>query len=141
MTPQGKPRRNLLFSSTVRKDRDPADAPVPDPRVPPPADEPTREADEAPPPKFEDAWPKAERGKLPEAPLPRRASRMPPPAEAAAAAASERAQGGVTVVKSGVVNGMHYSFYSDGSIEAQLNEGTMRFSSFDELMAHIGQRS
>jgi hypothetical protein len=150
---QAKPRRsNLLFSSSVRKERDrptpAADAPTPDPRVPPPAVEPAAEANEAPPPNFEDAWPKAERARPPEAPLPpRRASRMPPPtpAEAGTAATPERAAppalGGVTVVKSGVVNGMHYSFYSDGSIEAQLNEGTMRFGSFDELMAHIGQRS
>lgn len=146
---EAKPRRNLLFSSSVRKDRDrqaPAtDAPMSDPRVPP-AIEPSADANEAPPPNFEDAWPKADRARPPEAPLPRRANRMPPPMPAdAGTAAAERAPpaapGGVTVVKSGVVNGMHYSFYSDGSIEAQLTEGTMRFASFEDLMAHIGQRS
>jgi hypothetical protein len=144
--PQQKQRRNLLFASTVRKDRE-RQAPAPDPRVVPPPIEPAPEANEAAPPSFEDAWPKADRARPPEAaPTPRRPNRMPPPsAEPGAGPASERtapgAPGGVTVVKSGVVNGMHYSFYSDGSIEAQLSEGTMRFASFDELMAHIGQRS
>ncbi len=47
----------------------------------------------------------------------------------------------VTVLKSGVVDGMAYSLYSDGSIEAQLPEGTMRFGSIDELRTHLDQRS
>jgi hypothetical protein len=46
----------------------------------------------------------------------------------------------VTVLKSGVVDGMAYSLYSDGSIEAQMPEGMMRFSSIDELRAHLDQR-
>jgi hypothetical protein len=47
----------------------------------------------------------------------------------------------VTVLKSGVVDGMSYSLYSDGSIEAQMPEGMMRFASIDELRAHLDQRS
>jgi hypothetical protein len=47
---------------------------------------------------------------------------------------------GVTVLKSGVVDGMAYSLYSDGSIEAQMPEGLMRFASLDELTAHIERR-
>jgi len=47
----------------------------------------------------------------------------------------------VTVLKSGVVDGMAYSLYSDGSIEAELPEGTMRFGSIDELRTHLDQRS
>jgi hypothetical protein len=47
----------------------------------------------------------------------------------------------VTILKSGVVDGMAYSLYSDGSIEAQLPEGLMRFASIDELRAHLDQRS
>ena len=46
----------------------------------------------------------------------------------------------VTVLKSGVVDGMAYSLYSDGSIEAQMPEGMMRFASIDELRAHLDQR-
>ena len=46
----------------------------------------------------------------------------------------------VTVLKSGVVDGMAYSLYSDGSIEAQMPEGMMRFASIDELRAHLDHR-
>lgn len=48
---------------------------------------------------------------------------------------------GVTVLKSGVVDGMAYSLYSDGSIEAQMPEGLMRFASIDELREHLENRS
>ena len=50
-------------------------------------------------------------------------------------------QPAVTVLKSGVVDGMAYSLYSDGSIEAQMPEGMMRFASIDELRAHLDQRA
>jgi hypothetical protein len=46
----------------------------------------------------------------------------------------------VTIVKSGVVDSMAYSLYSDGSIEAQMPEGVVRFTSVDELRAHLDQR-
>lgn len=45
----------------------------------------------------------------------------------------------VSILKSGVVNDMPYTLYSDGSIEAQLPEGTLRFGSITELRNHIGQ--
>jgi hypothetical protein len=51
----------------------------------------------------------------------------------------ESAITGVSVLKSGVVNGMAYTLYSDGSIEAQLPEGTLRFGSITELRNHIEQ--
>lgn len=47
----------------------------------------------------------------------------------------------VTIVKSGVVDSMAYSLYSDGSIEAQMPEGMVRFASIDELRAHLDQRT
>lgn len=43
------------------------------------------------------------------------------------------------ILKSGVVNGMPYTLYSDGSIEARLPEGTLRFGSITELRNHIEQ--
>ena len=46
----------------------------------------------------------------------------------------------MTVLKSGVVDGMAYSLYSDGSIEAEMPEGLMRFASIDELRVHLDQR-
>ena len=60
-------------------------------------------------------------------------------ADGAAGASRERGAA-VTVLKSGVVDGMAYSLYSDGSIEAQMPEGMMRFASIDELRAHLDQR-
>jgi hypothetical protein len=71
---------------------------------------------------------------------------MPPsfaePNGSAAVAATRTAdRQTVTVLKSGVVDGMAYSLYSDGSIEAELPEGTMRFGSIDELRTHLDQRS
>ena len=45
-----------------------------------------------------------------------------------------------SIIKSGVVNGMAYSLYSDGSIEAQMPEGMMRFGSIEELQVHLDLR-
>jgi len=45
----------------------------------------------------------------------------------------------VTILKSGVVDGMAYTLYSDGSIEADLPQGTLRFGSITELRNHIEQ--
>ena len=137
---QPKPRRNLLFTSTSRKERERAAARASEPLAPdllspdlrpnPPAmDAPPVEPAAPAPPTFDDAWPKSERA--------RRAGRGPAP-DAGPAASDNKAQ--VTVLKSGVVDGMAYSLYSDGSIEAQMPEGMMRFASIDELRAHLDQR-
>lgn len=131
--PPARKRRNLLFMSTRRAGASG-----------------TAEGDtaatgtaEAPAPaaSFEDAWP-AER------PEPAPARQAPPPSRAAPAAATRAAPPlrratetqEVTVLKSGVVDGMAYSLYSDGSIEAQLPEGMIRFASIDELRHHLDQR-
>jgi hypothetical protein len=109
-------------------------------RSKPPAVPPVETA-EPPPASFDDAWPKPERARPGEIPLPRRSSRMPPTlAEANGGPAHSEDQPEVTVLKSGVVDGMAYSLYSDGSIEAQMPEGMMRFASIDELRAHLDQR-
>jgi len=47
----------------------------------------------------------------------------------------------VTVIKSGVVDSMAYSLYSDGSIEAHLPEGMVRFESIDDLRSHLDRTS
>jgi hypothetical protein len=65
------------------------------------------------------------------------ASEPSPPVKAVAAPQPERAV--VSVLKSGVVEGMAYTLYSDGSIEAQLPGGTLRFGSITELRNHIEQ--
>jgi hypothetical protein len=141
-------RRNLMFASSSRKERERAEAKTTESPPPQAHDEPTvPAAPEAPPASFDDAWPKPDRMRAPEPAVARRppprspsgfepaapqpAPELPPPAE----------QPPVTVLKSGIVDGMAYSLYSDGSIEAQMPEGMMRFASIDELRAHLDQRS
>lgn len=147
--PDSKPKRNLLFSTNLRRDREQAEerpaaplasgfrsAPLSDPPL----------AEPAPPaaPSFGDGWSsRGERSRSrepatpPPSPLPRRPLRSsaaePPPLR------SEPPE--VSVIKSGVVDGMAYSLYSDGSIEAQLPEGMMRFASIAELRDHLDQRA
>jgi hypothetical protein len=43
----------------------------------------------------------------------------------------------VTVLDSGVIAGMAYSLYSDGSIGTQTPTGTIRFPSIDDLRDHL----
>lgn len=150
--PAVKPRRNLLFSSSSRKERERAQARVTEPSAAdlqpaPAAAPPAPESGEAPAVTFDDAWPRPERARPVDAPLPRRGGRAPSTfAEANAGAdrpppaARNEDQPPVTVLKSGVVDGMAYSLYSDGSIEAQMPEGMMRFASIDELRAHLDHR-
>jgi hypothetical protein len=154
-----KPKRNLLFASSSRKEREraqarPAESPAADSRPPPPAAAPVAESGEPPPATFDDAWPKPERARTadtpPPPPPPLRSARAPSTftEPAAGAAGTVRSpppvrtqdQPEVTVLKSGVVDGMAYSLYSDGSIEAQMPEGMMRFASIDELRAHLDHR-
>jgi hypothetical protein len=56
------------------------------------------------------------------------------PAEPAAAGTRAEA---ATVLKSGVVDGMAYTLYTDGSIEAELAQGVVRFGSIEELRNHL----
>jgi hypothetical protein len=51
----------------------------------------------------------------------------------------QNAAAGISILKSGIVNDMPYTLFSDGSIEAQLPEGTLRFGSITELRSHIEQ--
>jgi len=148
--PAAKPKRNLLFSTTSRKERERAQARTSEPLPPdllsadlrpnPPAAPPPEPA-EAPPASFDDAWPKSERARPGDVPPQWRAPRTPSTFnEANVAAARTEEPPAVTVLKSGVVDGMAYSLYSDGSIEAQMPEGMMRFASIDELRSHLDQR-
>jgi hypothetical protein len=74
-------------------------------------------------------------------------ARSVPPAETAQATAAQDAERGaaaaaeapraISILKSGVVDGMAYTLYSDGSIEAVLDGETLRFASIAELRQHI----
>jgi hypothetical protein len=57
------------------------------------------------------------------------------PPVTAAAAPNEPA----AILKSGVVDGMGYTLYVDGSIEAELPNGTLRFASINELRDHLAK--
>jgi hypothetical protein len=149
--PPAKSRRNLIFSSTSRKERERAAARASEPLAPdllsadlrpnPAVDGPAAPPVAAPQPvNFDDAWPKPDRAKPGDA-LPRRSARAPSTFNEAGGSIPSREEAPqVTVLKSGVVDGMAYSLYSDGSIEAQMPEGMMRFASIDELRSHLDQR-
>lgn len=47
----------------------------------------------------------------------------------------------LSVLKSGVIDGMAYTLYSDGSIAASLPQGVLRFGSISELREHIENAS
>lgn len=61
-----------------------------------------------------------------------------PPAPAPEA---QRAEPAAAILKSGVVDGMGYTLYVDGSIEAELPNGTLRFASINELRDHLAKNS
>ncbi|HEY7297685.1 MAG TPA: hypothetical protein VH684_07090 [Xanthobacteraceae bacterium] len=63
------------------------------------------------------------------------------PARGMAPQPAKEEQRSVAILKSGVVDGMAYTLYADGSIEAQLPQGTVRFGSIAELRAHIENSS
>lgn len=60
----------------------------------------------------------------------------PAPRAAAAQPAPEKAEP-VEVLKQGTVDGMSYTLYTDGSIDAEFPEGRIRFNSIDELRQHL----
>ena len=45
----------------------------------------------------------------------------------------------VAVFKSGVIDGMAYTLYTDGAIEAEMPGGAVRFASVDELRAYLDE--
>lgn len=128
-----RPRRNLLFQSSRRAR--PQGAPSLDRTIEPDknTDRTAASGAEAPPrpgphPSFDDAWPRRENAS--------RGSSAP-----VADSPAPQSSTDISVVKSGVVDGMAYSLYSDGSIEAQMPEGMMRFASIEDLRQHLDRRS
>ena len=72
----------------------------------------------------------------PPAPKPAAPPLRPPVKPAAPAATTPDA----TVYKSGVIDGMAYTLFMDGSIEAELPQGKVRFASVDELQKYLTTR-
>jgi hypothetical protein len=118
---------------------------TPQPEMPAPQPEPAVNKDE-----FELVWPDragpaphAEAGRregaadAPQPPQPAR-PREPRPAERRAEPSPKSAaERGPAILKSGVIDGMPYTLYADGSIEAELPQGTVKFASVDALRAHL----
>lgn len=128
-TPDRPARRNLLFATRRRdKSEQSTEASLPKPAL---------EAE--PRMSFDSAWPtssKPANGKEDPAESASEAGAAQPARTEPAAQAVD-----VTVIKSGVVDGMAYTLYSDGSIEAQMaGEGMVRFASLDALRTYLDQR-
>jgi hypothetical protein len=81
---------------------------------------------------FEAAWPDSPRGERPQFGSERSSSRTN-----GEAPSGPKPAGPVTILKSGVVDGMAYTLYTDGSIEAELAQGVVRFGSIEELRNHL----
>lgn len=60
-----------------------------------------------------------------------------PPPDVAASQDGETA----TIFKSGVIDGMAYTLYTDGSIEAEMPGGTVRFATVDDLRAYLDEHT
>jgi hypothetical protein len=104
-----------------------------------PSGEPARREEPVmpPPPRSREARPPERR---PEAPVQREAPREIP-REAPREAPKPPAERGPAILKSGVIDGMPYTLYADGSIEAELPSGTVKFASVDALRAHLEKQS
>ena len=91
---------------------------------------------------FDAMWPAEP--KLPKAPTTNESAEVKPaapPREAPPKRAEPEKPRAVAILKSGVVDGMGYTLYVDGSIEAELPQGTLRFASINELRSHIAKNS
>jgi hypothetical protein len=150
--PAPRQRRNIMFSSHRRdrasempsRDALPLDESLHQTAA---EDAERTDAETSAPDRFDSAWPQSGRARQEQSSV--RNGRTPPTVADADGPelARERFQpprradaSSVTIVKSGVVDSMAYSLYSDGSIEAQMPEGMVRFVSIDELRAHLDQR-
>jgi hypothetical protein len=101
-------------------------------RSAPPADETRKD-------QFESLWPPEER-KAPDT-VPAETPEAEQPMETQEEEARPAEPYAVSILKSGVVDGMAYTLYSDGSIEAEMPQGTMRFASITELRAYLEKSS
>jgi hypothetical protein len=107
--------------------------PAGDPFAPPPRADPQRRA--APRERgFDAVW--APESAKASSPAPRPAAEPGRESEPVAIRPTREPQA-VSVLKSGVIEGMAYTLYSDGSIEADLPQGMVRFASIDALRRHL----
>jgi hypothetical protein len=62
------------------------------------------------------------------------------PAASPKPAAPQNGTPATTVYRSGVIDGMAYTLFMDGSIQAQLAQGAVRFATIDELQKYLLER-
>jgi hypothetical protein len=121
-------------------------SPIDAPPLPSASDPPWRSSPTQPS-YFENMWPTAERSPPPPpaGPVPSsaetvsRAPGMTEPPRPVEQPKTEKPP--AAILKSGVVDGMGYTLYVDGSIEAELPDGTLHFASINELRTHLEQNS
>jgi hypothetical protein len=110
--------------------------PRPEPRSEPrPEPRPELRSEPRPETRYELRRPRAE-------PPPLQSAVTPPPPAAAPPSVPPEPRPSVeaqpaSILKSGVIDGMAYTLYTDGSIEAQLPQGTVHFASIEELRQHL----
>jgi hypothetical protein len=93
-------------------------------------------------PPFESLWPsEPNAGDAEPAPAEAETPEAEPAMDEPAEAKPSEEPYAVSILKSGVVDGMAYTLYSDGSIEAEMPQGTMRFASIMELRAYLEKSS
>lgn len=97
---------------------------------------PPRMERQAPPSYFDTMWPPESRPPKPS--VSGEPSPMPKPG-LPLTAESDAPGEPAAILKSGVVDGMAYTLYVDGSIEAELPNGTIRFASINELRDHLAK--
>jgi hypothetical protein len=124
---QAMPRATPQVEAPKEKDRFGFDLVWPDRSAAPPAGEPAKRE-----PALDMPIPPVPARPRESRPLEKRAE--PAPRKPAA----ER---GPAILKSGVIDGMPYTLYADGSIEAQLPQGTVKFASVDALRAHLEKQT
>lgn len=124
----------------------------PESEIAPPGPVVSREAELRPPPfppperpktDFDMMWPP--KGGAPKAPAKAAGpepEKPPPPVQPTEAEPPKAAEAPASapqpaVLKSGVVDGMAYTLYVDGSIEAEMPQGTLRFASINELREYL----
>lgn len=77
---------------------------------------------------------------MPLPPIPAR-PREQRPADRRPPGPASKVERGPAILKSGVIDGMPYTLYADGSIEAELPQGTVKFASVEALRSHLEKQS
>ena len=120
VAPQAEPAKDKMFDVVWPDGRH-----TPPPVVPEPASRREAEMEMPPPPPLPTMHREEPVAEKPSEELP-----LPPVSERTPA-----------VLKSGVIDGMAYTLYADGSIEADLPTGVVKFASVDALRAHLEKQS